>query len=85
MDENINILVLNNRCFAQTGGQLSKKPLAQRECRAVSTPAASGSPPWICKPSPAYFHRYTASVNILTDPAGTQRTIREAAAYNGPP
>ena len=24
MDENINILVLNNRCFAQTGGQLSK-------------------------------------------------------------
>lgn len=27
---------------------------------------------------------YTASVNILTDPAGTQRAIREAAAYNGP-
>ena len=40
MDENINILVLNNRCFAQTGGQLSK------------------ASPWICKPSPAYFHRY---------------------------
>lgn len=27
---------------------------------------------------------YTASVNILTDPAGTERAIREAAAYNGP-
>lgn len=83
MDENINILVLNNRCFAQTADS-SPKP-RPRECRAVSTPAASGSPPWICKPSPAYFHRYirppSTSSQIRPEPSAPSG---KRPAYNGP-
>ena len=83
MDENINILVLNNRCFAQTGGQLSKaSPKGMQGgfyARGKRFPAMD-----LQAIARVFPQVYTASVNILTDPAGTQRTIREAAAYNGP-
>lgn len=83
MDENINILVLNNRCFAQTGGQLSKaSPKGMQGgfyARGKRFPAMD-----LQAIARVFPQVYTASVNILTDPAGTQRAIREAAAYNGP-
>ena len=83
MDENINILVLNNRCFAQTGGQLSKaSPKGMQGgfyARGKRFPAMD-----LQAIARVFPQVYTASVNILTDPAGTERAIREAAAYNGP-
>lgn len=83
MDENINILVLNNRCFAQTGGQLSK--LSPKGMRGGFYAGGKRFPAMDLEAIARAFPQvYTASIHILTDPAGAERAIREAAAYNGP-
>ncbi len=73
---NVNILVLDNELYENTGGQFSK----------ASPKASSGLRPKkdLGKMAMTYDHVYVASVSYGADPDQLLVAMQEAASYNGP-
>ncbi len=80
---NVNVLVLDNELYANTGGQSSKAtPIGA----AVQFAAAGKATPKkdLGLILSTYGYVYVAQVNLGANPEHTIKALKEAAAYNGP-
>ncbi|MEQ2466058.1 pyruvate:ferredoxin (flavodoxin) oxidoreductase [Niallia hominis] len=81
-NENVNILILDNGGYANTGGQASKS-----SGKGTKMKFASAGNPLARKDlslfAMMYEHAYVAQVSIFADPYQTQKTIKEAERYEG--
>lgn len=82
-NEDINILVLDTECYANTGGQMSKAtPLG-----AIAKYAPEGKRTVrkdLGRMAMTYGHVYVATISLAANPAQAIKVLQEAEAYPGP-
>ena len=82
-NEDINILVLDTQVYSNTGGQVSKSS-PKGSMLAFAKDGKKASSKDMARMLMAYPHVYVAQVNIGANPMQLLKTLKEAAAYDGP-
>lgn len=82
-EENVNILVLDNECYANTGGQASKATPAGAAVKLADGGKVTNKKN-LAAMALTYGNVYVASVALGADMNQCIKAFREAEAYNGP-
>ncbi|MEM7187171.1 MAG: thiamine pyrophosphate-dependent enzyme [Bacteroidota bacterium] len=82
-NENVNILVLDNEVYDNTGGQMSKATPFGATARFAATGKQSAKKD-LGRIAMCYDHVYVASISLHADPEQALKAIHEAESYDGP-